>query len=1351
MPREIAARYLLTIKMINPTYISELLRPKGVLDFLRYRSYLWRGRAPRAFSGAAPMGDKVPASAFARFAPGESASIAPRFKLIGPIRLTIVGAVLLSIVVASSAGLFLSNLRNRILAENERNLSNSASILAKQIEHIFTAVESVQKSIIEQIAVFGDADSKNAQLQLSRHDVHLKLRDKAAGMPYVGSLTVIDTQGRLINFSRQWPIPDIDVTDRDFFKALQSDPHLTSFISEPVRNRATGTWVVHLARKISSANGEFLGLISVALELEYFHNYFGEVASDPNSGMALFRQDGVLLARFPRIDSEIGRRFPTAIALKLVSTANQGVGMSVGVIDGINRMVAAHRVGSHPIVVTTTKTVSAIFTNWRQTAAYVIGISTLSITIISAFAFLFIRMFRNYQALLKARAEQEKAEQFREQNLRFEAALDNMSQGLVMFDSSERIVVCNQRFIEMYGLSGDVVKPGCTLRELLRLRKEQGSFPEDIETYRKKLLTNLANGEATSIVVRTAAGHAHRVVSLPMAGGGWVATHEDTTEQVRAENLIEAQKLQLNAALENVSQGICMFDAAQRLIVCNKRYADLYGLNEEHTKPGTTLLAILRHRIANGNSPEDHEAYIQGRIDEVAASKPYQITNRLRDGRSVSVVHRPLADGGWVATHEEVTEAKRREESFRLLFEGNPVPMWVIDRESLRFLAVNEAAVTHYGYTREQFISMTVPDLRPVEDRERFAHFLRTQADDRLVEAHVQHVTAQGSTIDVCVYSRALTYENYNARLAAIHDITKTKLAENELRRTKKFLNTVIEHVPLPIMVKSVSKAATDARDCYFALVNRAAEEIMGMPRDQMIGKTTYQLYPKDRADHIVERDTEALRSDLAVNVYEHTLVTPRNGTRLVTARKVSIRDDDDNPQFLLTVLDDVTERRRAEERIAFLAHNDELTSLPNRAAFNNTFAQAINHAAKTGEPFAVLSIDLDRFKEINDVYGHTVGDLLLRETARRMQKVAGGAFLARLGGDEFTLIVTGDPQPAVADALANRLLRAFDGDLEIEEHRFKLGLSIGGAVYPVDGTDAKTLMINADAALYRAKAEARGSVMFFEAEMAARLRELRNLQNDLQSAADRGELLLHYQPQKQMAGKTIGFEALVRWQCPKRGLVPPGTFIPVAENSSLIVPIGEWILREACHDAASWPQPLNIAVNISPVQFHHSDLPRLVHSVLLETGLSPARLELEITEGVLIDDFSRAVSILNKLKSLGVQIALDDFGSGYSSLSYLHSFPFDKIKIDRSFVGDLEHNRHAVAIVRAVIGLGHSLNVPILAEGVETEAQHAFLVQEGCDEVQGYLTGRPRPIKDYAELVGRQTTARNNYASAVG
>ena len=557
-----------------------------------------------------------------------------------------------------------------------------------------------------------------------------------------------------------------------------------------------------------------------------------------------------------------------------------------------------------------------------------------------------------------------------------------------------------------------------------------------------------------------------------------------------------------------------------------------------------------------------------------------------------------------------------------------------------------------------------------------------------------------------------------------------------KLGRTQNFLDNIIENMPVSVAVK-------DARDRCYVLINRTAEAIFGIARRELIGRPVYDLSSKEAANDLFPLAGEALRTRELQTINEHVIHTPHNGTRILTTKNLSIPDESGEQRYLISLAEDITERKQAEARIQHMAHYDALTDLPNRAAFVEHLARTIDAARANHESFAVLSIDLDRFKEVNDVFGHAVGDDVLRELSQQLRALAGDAYLARLGGDEFTLITPNGDHPALAEILAGRLHAAVATDLERNGQHLRVGISIGIAIFPADGTDATALLNNADAALTRAKAAGRGKTRFFEIEMDNRLRERRTIQHELASAIARDELRLYYQPLAKIDGEVIGFEALVRWQHPQRGMVSPATFIPVAEESGLIMQIGEWVLREACREAASWSHPLQIAVNLSPIQFRHGDLAGLVHSLLLETGLSPTRLELEITEGVLVEDFARSVAILRRLKTLGVRIAMDDFGTGYSSLSYLQAFPFDKIKIDQSFISNVKSNPQSAAIVRAVIGLAHGLNLPVLAEGVETKSQLEFLATESCDEVQGYLLGRPQPIVEYPDLTGRDGAAQ--------
>lgn len=425
----------------------------------------------------------------------------------------------------------------------------------------------------------------------------------------------------------------------------------------------------------------------------------------------------------------------------------------------------------------------------------------------------------------------------------------------------------------------------------------------------------------------------------------------------------------------------------------------------------------------------------------------------------------------------------------------------------------------------------------------------------------------------------------------------------------------------------------------------------------------------------------------------------------------------------------DTRSRNENVIRLQQLALYDTLTGLPNRTNFSDRVDADITNAASAGRKLAVVGIDLNRFKEINDLRGHTAGDQALKIVAQRVTRMLkDGEFAARIGGDEFGALKSFADQNDLHD-FVSRLEKALFEPIQIDDFRSGAGASIGVAIFPDDGTTRQALVGNADLAMYRAKADLTKAVCFYETRLDEAARERRALALDLNRALELGQLDLYYQVQTSVAtGEICGYEALLRWKHPERGTVPPMQFIPVAEENGSILSIGAWVLREACHRAASWAMPHKIAVNLSPVQFADAELPRLVHQILTETGLSPGRLELEITESAIIADKSRALHILRQIRALGVTVALDDFGTGYSSLDTLRSFPFNKIKLDRMFMNEVEHSPQSKAIIRAVLALGKSLDVPVLAEGVETASQLNILRSEGCDEAQGYLLGRPVP-----------------------
>jgi diguanylate cyclase (GGDEF)-like protein/PAS domain S-box-containing protein len=795
----------------------------------------------------------------------------------------------------------------------------------------------------------------------------------------------------------------------------------------------------------------------------------------------------------------------------------------------------------------------------------------------------------------------------------------------------------------------------------------------------------------------------------------------------------------ISTALNHLHQGVVMTDPRGRVIFCNDQYLEIYGLSRADVPrdlTGPQLLAMRRKRGALDVS--DEEFYTQ-------AATPEGLITELPNGKSIMVKYFELPNGGTVATHLDYTEQRKLSRKLasttqflESVLDNVPVCVAAKNIEDGRYIFANRAFERFSRFSRDHIVGRRADEIFRSETAASVEAADQSALDSLQGFHRSEFIVERGEEKRILASNRVIARNEKNEPeflIALFEDITDRRSLSRELENNKKFLELVVDNIPVSLIVERV-------KDGRYLLANRSAETILNRRREDATGLTAADIFNPREAKLIVARDEAAIKKRVMVTE-EHPIST-KDGLRLFLTRRMTVLDDAGEPQYLIKTHEDVTDRRQTESRMAHMAYHDGLTDLPNRAAFLQALAQMIEACAGTEEEFAVLCVDLDGLKEINDVFGHAMGDKLLVEVAKRLQSAARGGVVSRLSGDEFGLIIDGK-QPAAGIALAEQVAETLGAEFPIDGKSVRTGCTTGISVFPHNGSDAASLLANAGAALFRAKAKSRGTISIYEPEMDQQIRDRRVLHQDLSLAIKNGELSLHYQPQAKAAStvaesRAIGFEALARWQHPVRGFVPPSDFIPLAEESGLIVEMGEWILREACREAASWQVPLQVAVNLSPAQFVHGDLVALVHSILLETGLTPDRLEIEITEGVLIEDFDRGLALLRRLKALGVRISMDDFGSGYSSLSYLQAFPFDKIKIDRAFVMNLGRNPQSAAIVRAVIDLGHGLEMSIVAEGVETLEQLGFLAEAGCDSVQGYLLGRPAPIGQYAALVGGST-----------
>jgi len=877
--------------------------------------------------------------------------------------------------------------------------------------------------------------------------------------------------------------------------------------------------------------------------------------------------------------------------------------------------------------------------------------------------------------------------------------------------------------------AGGSQRPGRTTGQLDEMM--QSVAPADRTRVKRRLLAAARGGSAGSMRLRTAPAAGSRILSVTFfpLDDRVPATRlqiivQDVTQAVDTEQALRESIRHYRTAVDLNPEIPWVAAPDGSIVEVGPRWLELIGMTPDETLGGGWLEALHPDDIGPTSAywarclatgkPTDVEYRVRLKTGQYRWMRARAAPSRDADG-SIKLWYGSLED---VHDRKLAETALRDSEEFaRSILESSSMSIEVLDADG-RLIFMNGPGRRIMEVTDFEAIRHRPYDgFWPAEVAPAVRYAMAEARKGETVRRTLYGPTARGTPKwwDLSV-SPVFNAEGKVTRLLALSsDVTEAKRNEVEVAAAARRLSNVLEST-----MDSVASVDSEWRITY---MNRRAAAFF--PGDRpYIGSDFRQLGDPAESEPFLARYRQAMleQRSIAFEDYMHSA----NAWLEVQAYGSSAG--------LIVFFRDVTARRRAQEQIAHLARHDSLTGLPNRLNFHDELGRSLTD---TGEnrPLVVMSADLDDFKLINDTLGHLAGDTLLREVALRLSAAGSGGFVGRLGGDEFAMFMRVDNLEQAART-ARSIIRAISAPYLIDDETVEIGVSLGIAVATEADCDADSLLHQADIALYRVKAENGRNYRFFEQEMDRALRERREMKRELASALSRGELHVVYQPQIDVqSNRLVGFEALLRWTSPARGAIPPSVFIPLAEESGLIEEIGAFVLRRATQEATRWPEGISIAVNLSPAQFKSGAVSEAVRDALLASGLEPARLELEITESVLLDQTSGAIATLECLHADGVRVALDDFGTGYSSLSYLQRFSFDKVKIDRSFISGLPGNSGSVAIVRAIVGLGRSLNMRVTAEGVETFEQLMFLAGEGCDEAQGYLFSQPLPAEQALAL----------------
>ncbi|HVY07749.1 MAG TPA: EAL domain-containing protein [Burkholderiales bacterium] len=681
------------------------------------------------------------------------------------------------------------------------------------------------------------------------------------------------------------------------------------------------------------------------------------------------------------------------------------------------------------------------------------------------------------------------------------------------------------------------------------------------------------------------------------------------------------------------------------------------------------------------------------------------------------------------------------EEQYRTLFLSSPVPTFICETRRWRLLEANEAAAREYGYARDELLKMSLPDLGVPEDAQRLTEALMALGPTSGEVGTWRHRHKDGAAIEAEIVSFRMQFARQQARVVIARDVTRRKHTHEAMWRDLERFGFASKATKDAMIDWDLASDNVWRSDNYAAMFGRGND-------GEALGMTAWfdHIHADDRA-RVQELLLSTIKSQENAWNDEFRVLRGDQKVTHVFARGHIVRAEDGSARRMTGVLQDITERKEQEERTRFLADHDELTELPNRSLFRQNLNKALQRAERSGKMLSILFFDLDRFKNINDSLGHDAGDEVLRAVAERLTAcVRKIDMVARFGGDEFAVLTEGLTAEDQASTVARKILEALSKPMILAGRQYRPAASIGISTYPTDGRDAQALLKNADIAMYRAKEEGRGTFQFYSEQLNTHSVQRLEFESNLSNALNNREFVLYYQPKVDLAsGKVTGLEALIRWISPQLGFIPPGEFISIAEETGLIVPMGRWVAQTACVQNRAWqkgglPQ-LRIAINISARQMADKGLVQFISETVKKTGLTVESLELEITESAVMSNQEHAEKVLNELKDLGFHLTMDDFGTGYSSLAYLKRFPFDSVKIDQSFVRGIPENKDDEAITEAIIAMAHSLQLKVVAEGVETKEQYEFLRALGCDQIQGYYFSKPIPSNEVVMLLYKTMT----------